>query len=240
MKPHLRERFFLHAESLPTPLPGWEHHAHSTHSDGKRSLGEMADAALAAGLTRLVFTEHTEPELVQGPGWFGRYLFDLRQVQRRLAGALEMIPGLEVPILGPDGALELDSQMEEQAEFLLGAVHAYPGYGLAGRHVPPEEAIDLETRLLLKLLDDPRIDALAHPGGVCHLYVTPFPMERFEAVVHKAVRQGVAIELNPAYQNPMAPYLEICRRHGAMISPGSNAHAPRQLGEAWRILAALA
>ncbi|MBF0632812.1 MAG: hypothetical protein HQL89_17770 [Magnetococcales bacterium] len=232
-KAHL---FFTLDATTPT-IPAMENHAHSHYSDGSSPLAQVVLTALEQGLTQLIMTEHTEPQLTQGNGWFGDYMREGREIRGMIRGRnLNLVLGLEVPITDFSGGLLWDEAMKGQVECVLGAVHAYPGHGWNLTGLSPEEAIDLEYRGLLALLDNPLIDAIAHPGGVCQRYVTPFPDELFEDVVRRAVEREIAVELNPAYLSPMAPYLDLCRRHGAMISPGSNAHALREIGLARQVL----
>ena len=214
--------------------PPWEYHAHSRFSDGSATVATVIAQAEKAGITRLIFTEHTEPDLTTGTDWFQRYIAEVRQ--QRQGRGLQVAVGLEVPITDYGGSLLMDPEMAEPLDFLLGAVHAYPGHGWDVGLLEPQRAVEMEYRGLMALAENPHIDAIAHPGGVCHKYATPFPLELFETVVKKATSNGIAIELNPGYHDPMAPYLAICRRHGALISPGSNAHHPHEIGRAWRIL----
>ncbi|MBF0623843.1 MAG: hypothetical protein HQL82_03445 [Magnetococcales bacterium] len=236
MHPEARAAFFLAADRLPDPLPAWEYHVHSRWSDGSADLATVVRVAVAMGLRRVVFTEHTEPGLTPGAGWFGTYAAEVRALAAAQAGVVDLRVGLEVPAMDYDGGLDLTAEMIEGTDFILGAVHALPERGCLGGRGNPRDAIDREFRALMGLLDNPLVDALAHPGGVCQRYVAPFPMELFEAVVEKAAVRGVAIELNPAYQEPMQPYFDLCRRHGALISPGSNAHRPEEMGLALQVL----
>ncbi|MBF0369673.1 MAG: PHP domain-containing protein [Magnetococcales bacterium] len=238
-KPDIKT-LFIPATPLPAPIPPWEYHAHSNLSDGLADLSDMVDQAINSGLTRLIFTEHTEPDIATESGWFRRYLDQLRALREKHRDRIMIGIGLEVPITDFDGGLLLTSEMAEHVEFILGAVHSYPGHGWDVGTLEPERAVELEYKGLMALAENPQVDAIAHPGGICHLYNTPFPMERFEEVVKKATANGIAIELNPAYQNPMEPYLKILQRHNALISPGSNAHAPFELGRAWKTLQKLA
>ncbi|MBF0418107.1 MAG: PHP domain-containing protein [Magnetococcales bacterium] len=217
-------------------LPRWEYHLHSDFSDGASSVAEGIAVARARGIKRLIFTEHTEPELVDGPDWFFRYADTVRASRGAVAGQMEVILGLEVPLVDFDGRLLADATMLAEAEFILGAVHGYPGFGWNFSGLDPALAIELEFKGLMTLVEHPLVDAIAHPGGVCEKYVTPFPLELFERVVVRAAQFGKAIELNPAYHEPMAPYLDICRRHNVLLSPGSNAHHPDQIGLAWQVL----
>ncbi|MBF0588062.1 MAG: PHP domain-containing protein [Magnetococcales bacterium] len=238
MTPEERTAWFLDAARLPTKIPAWEHHLHSTFTDGTDTAEALVLLALELGLERVVFTEHTEPDLVMGPGWFPKYVQEIARLRDLYVGRLDVVTGLEVPALDFAGQFLLDEADLESVAFLLGAVHRYPG--VTWEEMPdlePERGIDLEFRATMGLLDNPKIDCIAHPGGMCQHHITPFPMALFEEIVQKAVANHIAVELNPGYQKPtLDPYLEICRRHGAMISPGSNAHKPRDLGLACRTL----
>ncbi|MBF0157118.1 MAG: hypothetical protein HQL57_08045 [Magnetococcales bacterium] len=233
---HGAEDLFVPANSVAPDFPPWEYHLHSTWSDGSAPPESLVRHALGLGITRLIFTEHTEPGLVAGPGWFDRYRAELLDLRERFAGRIDLGIGLEAPAVDFEGGLLLDEREIAGVEFVLGAVHALPGHGWSFASLEPERAIDLEFKALLGLAGNPMVDAIAHPGGVCQQYVAPFPMELFAEVVRKATANGIAIELNPAYQSPLGPYLEVCRRYDARVSPGSNAHHPGEIGRAWRLL----
>lgn len=238
-KPRPNLPFIAAHELAARPFPAWENHVHSNFSDGSAPLSAVVKQAAACGITRLIVTEHTEPELVDGPDWFARYMAEARRLRLHPPHGMEILFGLEVPITDFNGGLLLEPEMVAESEFILGAVHAYPGYGWTMGQLPPKLAIELEFNGLMALAENPLVDAIAHPGGVCHKHATPFPFSLFEEVVRKATRHGIAIELNPAYQEPMAPYLEICRRHDALISPGSNAHHLEEIGWAYHELSKL-
>ena len=232
----------FHPATATAPVPPWEYHIHTRYSDGSATAGQMVRKAAELGLTRLIFTEHTETGLTSGPDWFVRYVEELERL--RLETGMDIRVGLEVPITDFRGGLMLDARMREWLEngrlaLILGAVHAYPGHGWNVGTLEPERAIELEFRGCMALAENPLVDAIAHPGGVCNNYATPFPLDRFEEIVRKATGNGIAIELNPAYQEPLRPYLEICRRHRAWISPGSNAHHLHEIGRAWTLLGQL-
>lgn len=240
MKRPIRPPPFLESTTMDAQVvPAWEYHVHSHFSDGSAPMATLIGQARDLGITRLIFTEHTEPGLVGGEGWFNRYWQEANRLRALEKSGMEIVIGLEVPISDYSGGLVLDAEMAEKAEFILGAVHAYPGHGWDLEALSAEQAIEMEFKGLMALAENAQVDAIAHPGGVCHKYATPFPFPLFEEVVRKATGNGIAIELNPAYQEPLAPYLEICRRHHALISPGSNAHHPEEIGRAWEELCLL-
>ena len=239
MKPIKKSLFFPANTQLPCLFPSWEYHVHSTYSDGTSHLAVLIDKARQLGINRLIFTEHTEPDLVHSLDWFSNYFQEVDQLRARETSDMDIIIGLEVPITDFKGGLLWDEEMRQKAEFVLGAVHAYPGYDWNISGMPADQSIELEYQGLMALAENPLIDAIAHPGGVCHKYCTPFPLSLFEEVVKKATQNSIAIELNPTYQNPIKPYLEICRRNNALISPGSNAHHLYEIGLAWKTLSGL-
>ncbi|MEO5371239.1 MAG: PHP domain-containing protein [Magnetococcus sp. DMHC-1] len=236
MRPHLNDTFFLSATRLVSPLPLWEYHVHSTHSDGSAPAAEVVRHAVTLGIERLIFTEHTEEELVGGGDWFSRYVDEIRHLQELWAGKIDIRLGLEVPVMDFAGSMDLTESMLREADFILGAVHAFPEGDWRSGYRNPTQAVDVEFRATMGLLDNPLVDAIAHPGGVCNRYITQFPMDLFATIVARATEHNIAVELNPAYHEPMAPYLDICRRHGALISPGANAHDPEQIGDAIQVL----
>ncbi|MBF0158432.1 MAG: PHP domain-containing protein [Magnetococcales bacterium] len=235
MKQQQRESWFI--PSSARTIPAWEYHAHTIHSDGQTDMETMVNRAVACQLQRLIFTEHTEPDMHPRQDWFRNYADDVQEWRQRSATVIDVRLGLEVPVVDFTGTVVMSDEMAEQSDFILGAVHAYPGYGWQLQQLEPELAIDIEFRASMGLLDNRNIDAIAHIGGICQRFVTPFPLELFDEVVRKAVDRGIAVELNPAYHQPMQPYFDCCRRHGAWITPGSNAHGPEDLGLAYAQLA---
>jgi histidinol phosphatase-like PHP family hydrolase len=223
------EQMFVPARQLAEHVfPAWEYHVHSTYSDGSAPLPELLQRARQQGITRLIFTEHTETELTEAGEWFTRYWQEIEHL-RSGEQAITILCGLEVPITDYAGGLLLDAAMRAKVEFILGAVHAYPGVrSLTG--LGPEALIEREFRGLMALAANPLVDAIAHPGGTCQRLGARLPLQQFAQVVQEATRHGTAIELNPAYHAPLLPYLEICCLHDAWISPGSNVHHPEEIG----------
>ncbi len=221
----------VRARDLVRPVPRWECHVHTRYTDGEPTIEAAVAQAISRGLEQIIFTEHTEPWHAHHAGWFAEYLADIRESQRRHTGELAIIVGVEAPAIDFEGGLELTAEMAEQADFILGAAHRYPGLG--DRRVadlPPGEAIALEFRTLMALAVNPRIDAIAHIGATCAKYCGPFPSELTREVIRTATAHGVPVEINPAYHQPLAEFLRICVDEDALITFGSNAHSLGQIG----------
>jgi histidinol phosphatase-like PHP family hydrolase len=81
------------------------------------------------------------------------------------------------------------------------------------------------------------VDILGHPFGMCYrrFKLTP-PEDKFHALIEKAAKTGVALEINPQYQPDPWRLIEWCRQGGARISLGSNAHSTTTVGRITRVL----
>lgn len=231
-----RQRLCLKADQFVQELPAWEYHVHTNYTDGEISVREAVDRALAVGLTRLVFTEHTEPWRARSPDWFKQYVIAIRMERERVRDQIELLIGLEVPAIDFKDGLEMTSEMEMEAEWIMGTAHRYPSLEGRVRDLSHSKAIDLEFHTLMALAQNPRVDAIAHIGGTCQKYCGPFPFDLTEQVIREATANGKAIDLNSSYHKPISAYLELCIKHGAWIIPGSDAHRADEIGRAIRIL----
>lgn len=236
ISPADQQRLFLKADQLPQELPAWEYHVHTNYTDGETSVREAVDRALALGLTRLVFTEHTEPWRARSSDWFLKYITAIRMERARVGEQLDILIGLEVPAIDFKDGLEITYEMEKEAELILGTAHRYPNLEGRVRDLSHRQAIDLEFHTLMALARNPRVDAIAHIGGTCQKYCGPFPLDFTEEIIREATANGKAIDLNSSYHKPISTYLDLCIKQGAWIIPGSDAHRADEIGQAIRIL----
>lgn len=148
---------------------------------------------------------------------------------------------METPAVDFVGGLELTAEMEKNAEYILGAAHRYPGMGdIKMSDLDPATAIDLEFKTLMALAVNPRIDAIAHIGATCSKYCGAFPRDLTREVIRTATRHGISVEINPAYHEPLADFVRICIEEDALVTFGSNAHTPDQIGAVHEEIARLA
>lgn len=94
-------------------------HTHSLWDDGSNSLEEMANAAIAAGLTSLGFSAHSflpfAREWCLAPERQAEYLAELESIRRQFAGALAIYSGMEWDLL---------SEVRTDAfEYVIGSIH---------------------------------------------------------------------------------------------------------------------
>jgi DNA polymerase (family 10) len=86
------------------------------------------------------------------------------------------------------------------------------------------------TDRVLRALDDPRLTILAHPTGRLLLSREPYALN-LDAVLEKAARLGVAVELNadPRRLDLDWRHLRAAKRLGATVAIGPDAHSTRGL-----------
>jgi DNA polymerase (family 10) len=190
-------------------------HAHSTWSDGKNSLEEMARAAKALGLQYLTVTEHSQAAIYAR----GLKEDDLKRQWEEIDKVNEAVPGIrllkgiEVDIL-ESGALDYRDSVLEQLEVVIGSIHV--------RHSMNEEQM---TQRLLNAMDNPCLNIIGHPTGRLIHEREPYPV-RMEAVLDKAAERGVVMEVNgkPARLDLKTEHVRQAVQRGVKLVVSADAH----------------
>jgi DNA polymerase (family 10) len=190
-------------------------HAHSTWSDGKNSLEEMARAAQALGLRYLTITEHSQAAIYAR----GLKEDDLRRQWEEIdrvndtVRGVRLLKGIEVDIL-ESGALDYPDSLLERLEVVIGSIHV--------RHGMDEDQM---TRRLLRAFDNPHLHILGHPTGRLIQSREPYPV-RMEAVLDKAAERGVAVEINgkPERLDLKTEHVRLALRRGVKLVVSCDAH----------------
>jgi DNA polymerase (family 10) len=195
-------------------------HAHSTWSDGKNSLEEMARAAQALGLKYLTVTEHSQAAIYAG----GLKEDDLRRQWEEIdrvndtVRGVRLLKGIEVDIL-ESGALDYSDGILERLEVVIGSVHV--------RHGMDEDQM---TRRLLQAFDNPHLHILGHPTGRLIQSRDPYPL-RMEAVLDKAAERGVVVEVNgkPERLDLKTEHVRQAMQRGVKLVVSCDAHKASDL-----------
>ncbi|WP_141589779.1 DNA polymerase/3'-5' exonuclease PolX [Myxococcus sp. AB056] len=195
-------------------------HAHSTWSDGRNSLEEMALAARALGLKYLTITEHSEAAIYAG----GLKVDDLKRQWEEIdrinaaVSGVRLLKGIEVDIL-ESGALDYADSVLEQLEVVIGSIHV--------RHGMDEDQM---TRRLLTAMDNPCLQILGHPTGRLINSREPYPV-RMDEVLERAAERGVAVEVNgkPARLDIKAEYVRQAVKQGVRLVVSCDAHQKEDL-----------
>jgi DNA polymerase (family 10) len=205
---------------LPEDLVSFEDvqgvvHCHSTWSDGKNSLEEMALAAQALGFKYLTVTEHSQAAVYAGglkEDDLKRQWDEIDQVNAKVRG-IRLLKGIEVDIL-ESGALDYRDSLLEQCELVIGSVHV--------RHKMDEDQM---TRRLLSAMDNPHLNIIGHPTGRLIHEREPYPV-RMEEVLDKAAARGVVMEVNgkPARLDLKADHVRQATERGVKLVVSADAH----------------
>ena len=161
-------------------------HVHSDWSDGRLSIGDMAEAARAMGFAYLGLCDHSQSAGYAGGLSTARVRDQhaaIDALNTRLGGAFRVLKGIEVDILA-DGSLDYPDDVLASFEIVVASVHS--------RFSLPEEE---QTVRVLRALENPHVDVLGHPTGRLLLAREPYAID-LAKVMEAAAEHGVAIEVN--------------------------------------------
>jgi DNA polymerase (family X) len=196
-------------------------HCHTTWSDGRASVEEMARAAIARGYDYIAICDHT-PAVGAVPGLTAD---DVRRQAEEIAAAngllapFRVLRAIECDIL-PDGRLDLPDDVLAELDWVQASVHG-------GQRMPRREL----TARVEQALRNPYVRCLSHPTG---RYIDRRPENALdlERVFEVALEQGVALEVNglPLRLDLRGEHVRDALRAGVQIVCSTDAHSVRGLG----------
>jgi DNA polymerase (family 10) len=161
-------------------------HSHSTWSDGRASIKQMAESARERGLRVLAVTDHSQSLGVTGgltPERLREQRRELDKVQRELGDSILLLQGAEVEIRA-DGALDYSDEVLASLDIVVASLHTslrQPRQQVTGR--------------LLNAIRNPRVDIIGHPTGRLIPDREGADLD-MDAVLAAARESGVALEIN--------------------------------------------
>ncbi|HET8673658.1 MAG TPA: DNA polymerase/3'-5' exonuclease PolX [Thermoleophilaceae bacterium] len=197
-----------------------ELHCHTTASDGRNSIEEMARAALERGYEYLAVTDHSASH------GFGNDVQPdelLRQAERirAVSGSLDgitLLAGSEVNVL-PDGSLDYADEVLEELDWVIASLHT-------SFRMKEQEM----TARVIHAMEHPLVDAIGHPTGRKIELREPYALD-IEKVVEAAVRTGTFLEINanPDRRDLNEQNARLAAEAGAMLVIDSDAHGVETL-----------
>jgi DNA polymerase (family 10) len=159
-------------------------HMHTTETDGRNTIAEMARAAREAGLEYIAITDHSQSLAMANGLDETRALAHASRV-RAADGefGVRLLAGIECDIL-PDGRLDLADDCLAALDIVIASVHS-------GFHQDRQQMTDR----ILRAMENPHVDVLGHPTGRRLLKRSGYPVD-IEAIVAAAAGHGVALEMN--------------------------------------------
>ncbi len=225
--------FFINAAELinSKQVPSCDFHIHTNYADGKASVKEVFEKAISIGLDAIAFTEHTETWHHSDDEWFIRYYNEIEHNKNIFKGNIKAFIGIEAPAISFNGDIEASDEMITKVDFILGAAHRYPNLGNRKvKELSLAEAVDMEYKTLMGLIQSENVDVIAHIGATCSKYCGPFPKHLSREIICEAVKNHKIIEVNPVYHKPLKKFIELCAKENAKICLGSNAHGFNDIG----------
>ena len=233
-----------------------DYHSHTCLSpDSDTPLTDMADAALAAGLSELCITDHYDLQGERGgrnaPFDWAPALEQFRAAQPRYAGRLQLRLGLELGGAPVDPDYCAGMLQQDALDFVIGSLHnmSPQGGGIDFYfldYTTPRacyEALDDYFDSLAQLVHLDCWDTMGHiiyplrymqqiPG---HPVTLERYQDRLRALLTGVAQAGRAIEVNTWCGRTVAqwqPLLELYRDCGGeLITLGSDAHRPEDVGK---------
>ena len=192
-------------------------HMHSTYSDGKLSMLDMAKAAIRRGLKVITFTDHSVSLGVANGLSIERHkeqAAEIKKVQKQLGDEILILHGTEVEIKA-DGSLDYPDEFLASLDLVVASLHSSLRQ--------PREKI---TERLLKAVKNPHVDIIGHPTG------REFPDREgadldMEVILQAAAISGVAMEINahPSRLDLDDAYARRAKDLGVPISINTDAHS---------------
>jgi DNA polymerase (family X) len=191
-------------------------HCHTTWSDGRASVHEMAVAARDLGYAYLAICDHT-PNVSVVPGLgadeLAQQAEEIAAVNDELA-PFRVLRGVECD-LRADGSLDLDEHMLAELEWVQLSLHA-------GQRRPGREL----TAMVTEAMRHPAVRALSHPTGRL-LNRRPENALDLEETFQVARETGVALEVNglPDRLDLSATHVREALAAGIELVLNSDAHS---------------
>jgi DNA polymerase (family 10) len=192
-------------------------HMHTSYSDGRLGVEQMARAARDFGYEYVALTDHSAGLTIAG-GLTGD---DLRRRREDIEAARRAMPdfpifsGTEVDIL-PDGSLDYSDEVLAELDWVIASVHSH--FNQPRRQM---------TERIVRAARHPLVHAIGHPTGRLIGRREAYKVD-MAAVVAACAESGCALELN-AHMNRLDITDVVCRQcreEGVMVTINTDAHAP--------------
>jgi DNA polymerase (family 10) len=191
-------------------------HCHTTLSDGRQTLEQMAEAAQERGYAYLAVTDHSASH------GFGNHVTPealLRRVEEVAAyneanrGRFRLLAGSEVNIL-PDGSLDYEPEVLEQLDWVIASVHT-------SFRISPKKM----TERVITAIENPHVDCIGHLTGRLINRREPYDID-VEAVAAAAAANRTLLEINgnPNRRDLSETHARLAADAGVKIAVNTDAH----------------
>jgi DNA polymerase (family X) len=192
-------------------------HCHTTLSDGRNTLEEMAEAARARGYSYLAVTDHSASHGFGNhvtPEQLWARIEEVRELNTRLRSKrFRVLAGSEVNI-DTDGSLDYDDELLAALDWVIASIHTSFRMKPAGL-----------TARAIAACEHPLVDCIGHLTGRLIGRREPYAID-VEAVAEAAARTGTMLEINgnPNRRDLSEHNARLATEAGALICVNTDAH----------------
>ncbi len=191
-------------------------HSHTTLSDGRNSLAQMAAAARARGYSYLAVTDHSASH------GFGNHVTPA-QLEKRIQEVatwnstaprgFRLLAGSEVNI-GTDGGLDYPVELLAELDWVMASVHT--SFRMSGKEM---------TARVIAAIENPLVDCIGHLTGRLIGRREPYDID-VERVAAAAADAGTMLEINgnPNRRDLSEHHARLAADAGAWICVNTDAH----------------
>ncbi|WP_200762476.1 DNA polymerase/3'-5' exonuclease PolX [Nitrosophilus alvini] len=190
-------------------------HVHTKYTDGKHTIAQMAKAAKDLGYEYIAITDHSKHLTVANGLDEKRLRVQMEEIDRlneELDG-ITVLKGIEVDIL-EDGTLDLPDSVLKELDIVVAAVHFK--FKLSS---------EKQTARILKAMDNPYVDIVAHPTGRLIGEREAYEVD-MQKLLESAKERGCVMELNgqPERLDLNDVYSKMAKEMGVKLAITTDAH----------------
>lgn len=195
-------------------------HLHTRWSDGVHSIEEMVNKAQSLGYEYLAVCDHSRSlKIAKGMSleMLKEQIKAIDDLNSRLK-EFRILKGIEVDIL-KDGQLDFPDEVLQELDIVVASIHL----GFQGSR---EEL----TKRIVKAMQNPHVDIIAHPTGRLILRRKPYLLD-MEQIFQTARETGTVLELNatPDRLDLCDQHVKVCKALGVKVAINSDAHSTEQM-----------
>ena len=195
-------------------------HNHTTASDGKNTLEEMAEAARDLGMQYLGISDHSKGQFQANGLYPERLLKQVAEIKKLNENwdDFQLFAGSEVDIL-KDGTLDFEDSVLEQLDYTVASIH--------GSFQLPEKE---QTARIIRAMENPHVTMIGHLTGRILLKRNGYELD-IDRIIDCAISTGTIIELNcnPRRLDMDWRHFARARERGLLTSINPDAHSTEHL-----------
>lgn len=195
-------------------------HVHTVWSDGENSIEEMVKAAKERGYKYLAICDHSKSLRIAGglsEDQLIKQIEEIKELNYKYKN-FTILAGSEVDIKA-DGSLDYTDELLEKLDIVVAAVHTR--FSMPGHEM---------TKRIIKALQNPYVNILAHPTGRLMGVRDPYELD-LDEILKVAKKSKVALEINSFPERLDLNDIDSKRakEYDVMISINTDSHITNQL-----------